>query len=407
MKARIFGLRRPRRSGRAVWAVYLAVIVGLLGAALVTPSAAAPGGASTVGDYVWFDYNLDGEHVGAGNASEAEYTAGIAGVVVELWRWDTTSATWVLDGTTTTDATGRYEFPATALATQYEVVIADSNFLPGGPLHGYIYTSASTYPQPFGMPDVLVYDYRDADFGFAQSPLQVSKALVNTSPYTVVGDMVTFRITVTNSSTALTLDPVPLDDFYSPACLTYVTASVLPTSVNTATGWLHWDNVGPLAPGQSVVIDVQFTAANTQEMAWKEGGWQDYAPKGIPDFDQRQTGWDAPAGSGTGWYQCGPVAAANSLWWFDSKWSRRSRRRSSTTTTPWCSRMSPRMAGTTMTCPQRRAARGGFEHAQHGYDCGRGHDRYRRRSASRSSSPMQGWPRITPSPHSRTRLSPG
>ncbi len=322
MNARIFGLRRLRRSGRAVWAVYLAVIVGLLGAALVTPSAAAPaapGGASTVGDYVWFDTNLDSEHTGAANASEAQYTAGIAGVVVELWRWDAASATWVLDGTTTTDATGWYQFPATALATQYEVIIAESNFLPGGPLYGYIYTSAGTYPQPFTMPNVLIYDYKTADFGFARSPLQVSKALLNSMPYATVGDTVTFRITVTNSSTAVTLDPAPLDDFYSPACLTYVTASILPTSVNTATGWLHRDNVGPLTPGQTVVIDVQFTAANSQAMAWKEGGWQDYAPKGIPDFDQRQAGWDAPAGSGTGWYQCGPVAAANSLWWFDSK----------------------------------------------------------------------------------------
>jgi uncharacterized repeat protein (TIGR01451 family) len=322
MKTRKSGLRRPRRSRQAVWAVYLAVIVGLLGAALVTPSAAAPaapGGASTVGDYVWLDYNFDGNHTGAGNASEAEYTAGIpgAGVTLELWRWNGTA--WVLDGTTTTNAVGFYQFPATAQATQYEVRLAESNFLPGGPLDGYIYTSGAVYSPVFTMPNVLIYDYKNADFGFARSPLQVSKALLNSSPYTVVGDTITFRITVTNSSTTVTLNPVPLDDFYSPACLTYVTASVAPTTVDAMLGQLHWDNVGPLGPGQSVIIDVQFTAANSQAMAWKEGGWQDYAPKGIPDFDQRQVGWDAPAGSGAGWYQCGPVAAANSLWWFDSK----------------------------------------------------------------------------------------
>ena len=54
-------------------------------------------------------------------------------------------------------------------------------------------------------------------------------------------------------------------------------------------------------------------------MYWKEGGWQDYAPKGMPDFDQRQLGWDYPTGTGAGWFKSGPVAAANSLWWFDSK----------------------------------------------------------------------------------------
>lgn len=51
---------------------------------------------------------------------------------------------------------------------------------------------------------------------------------------------------------------------------------------------------------------------------WKDGGWTDYAPSGVPDFDQKQPGWDKPPGS-LNWTFCGPVAAANSLWWFDSK----------------------------------------------------------------------------------------
>ena len=48
---------------------------------------------------------------------------------------------------------------------------------------------------------------------------------------------------------------------------------------------------------------------------WKDGGWTDYAPSGVPDFDQKQDAWTDP----DGWTHCGPVAAANSLWWFDSK----------------------------------------------------------------------------------------
>jgi uncharacterized repeat protein (TIGR01451 family) len=51
---------------------------------------------------------------------------------------------------------------------------------------------------------------------------------------------------------------------------------------------------------------------------FKAGGWVDYAPSGVPDFDQKQPPWDNPQGSSQ-WTFCGPVAAANSLWWFDSK----------------------------------------------------------------------------------------
>lgn len=43
----------------------------------------------------------------------------------------------------------------------------------------------------------------------------------------------------------------------------------------------------------------------------------DYAPSGVPDFDQKQ---NQPAWSdGINPTHCGPVAMANGLWWFDSK----------------------------------------------------------------------------------------
>jgi uncharacterized repeat protein (TIGR01451 family) len=45
--------------------------------------------------------------------------------------------------------------------------------------------------------------------------------------------------------------------------------------------------------------------------------YPDYAPSGVPDFDQKQDGWFHLL-SGQ-WSYCGPVAVANSLWWFDSK----------------------------------------------------------------------------------------
>ncbi len=49
---------------------------------------------------------------------------------------------------------------------------------------------------------------------------------------------------------------------------------------------------------------------------WKDGGWTDYAPSGVPDIDQKQAPWWKASGP---WSHSGPVAAANSLWWFDSK----------------------------------------------------------------------------------------
>jgi len=45
----------------------------------------------------------------------------------------------------------------------------------------------------------------------------------------------------------------------------------------------------------------------------------DYVPSGMPDFDQKQWGtynWMYHDGT---WSHCGPVAAANSLWWLDSE----------------------------------------------------------------------------------------
>lgn len=51
---------------------------------------------------------------------------------------------------------------------------------------------------------------------------------------------------------------------------------------------------------------------------WKPGGFIDYALSGMPDFDQKQNGWSLTAAAPT-WSYCGPVAMANSMWWFDSE----------------------------------------------------------------------------------------
>lgn len=45
--------------------------------------------------------------------------------------------------------------------------------------------------------------------------------------------------------------------------------------------------------------------------------YEDYAPYGMPDFDQKQNSWyDLQT---LKWTHCGPTALANCFWWFDSK----------------------------------------------------------------------------------------
>ncbi|MDH5770902.1 MAG: hypothetical protein OEZ25_06415, partial [Candidatus Bathyarchaeota archaeon] len=56
------------------------------------------------------------------------------------------------------------------------------------------------------------------------------------------------------------------------------------------------------------------------EFYWKPA-YPDYAPSGVPDFDQRQDNWgkiDQQSGAWK-WTWCGPTAVANSLWWMDSR----------------------------------------------------------------------------------------
>ena len=52
----------------------------------------------------------------------------------------------------------------------------------------------------------------------------------------------------------------------------------------------------------------------SSDLCWKSGGYPDYAPNGVPDFDQKVY---APEGEGL--TADGPATAANSLWWYDSK----------------------------------------------------------------------------------------
>jgi len=153
--------------------------------------------------------------------------------------------------------------------------------------------------------------------------VEVSKTLVSPpGGIAVISNTITFTIRISNTGgTAIT--KMPLYDYYCPACLEFTSWSITPTDVDHHLGVLHWADLlagqSPLLPGHTMVVTVDFHTVLSNTMYWKESGWLDYAPKGMPDFDQKQDAWDNPPGSGKGWYYCGPVAVANSLWWFDSK----------------------------------------------------------------------------------------
>ena len=298
---------------------------------LLVTGLAAPAGTSTIGDYVWFDQNVDGEWIG--EAGETQYTGGVNGVLVKLYRDANQDGipdpSEQISFTVTGDApdpgvqTGWYKFTFDKTANQYLVQIDPSNFAPGGPLEGYVHTSIGVYGTYQNVIVVTsaetIINRSNVDFGYAKSGAQITKTLMTPeSGSATVNDTVIYSITITNSG-QLDLITVPLYDYYGPACLAYLDASIPPSSVDGALGVIRWNDVGPLAAGASTEVTVSFKAQKSNEMYWKEGGWPDYAPKGMPDFSQKQDKWDNPPGSGQKWYACGPVATANSLWWFDSK----------------------------------------------------------------------------------------
>jgi len=96
------------------------------------------------------------------------------------------------------------------------------------------------------------------------SLLVVKKELIEPAGEATVGDTVRFRVTVTNP-TGMTFETVPLDDAFDNPCLRFLAATLPSNSVSAAgsTTFLHWDNIGPLGPGASVVIELTFTAIGT------------------------------------------------------------------------------------------------------------------------------------------------
>ena len=136
----------------------------------------APSSAA-IGDQVWEDLNADGVF----DAGEP----GIKNVTVDLYQAGTRLAT------TSTDASGKYDFTALA-AGNYQVVVSDTT----GALDGFILTGGA---EPLDVNLETGEIFNDADFGYAAAAIEVVKignrrALLGSS-----GEVI-YTITTRNSS---------------------------------------------------------------------------------------------------------------------------------------------------------------------------------------------------------------
>ncbi len=91
--------------------------------------------------------------------------------------------------------------------------------------------------------------------------ISVNKTLVTPADgQAVVGEAIQYTVQVTNTGNT-TLSTVALTDLYPAADLTFISASVTPTT--SGGGSVTWSNVGPLTQGQSTTITLNFTALST------------------------------------------------------------------------------------------------------------------------------------------------
>lgn len=68
-------------------------------------------------------------------------------------------------------------------------------------------------------------------------------------------------------------------------------------------------------------LDLSFViTGGTDTCTYYKASYPDYSPKSMPDFDQKQDNWIDMTQPGNKWTHCGPVALANCLWWYDSKY---------------------------------------------------------------------------------------
>jgi hypothetical protein len=86
----------------------------------------------------------------------------------------------------------------------------------------------------------------------------------------------------------------------------------------------NFDKINSFAQTKKL-SDTKYLLSNKNELTMEENDWfyyaplDNYAPSGMPDFDQKQNNWKDPVYNG--WTFCGTVSVANIFWYIDSIYS--------------------------------------------------------------------------------------
>jgi hypothetical protein len=91
------------------------------------------------------------------------------------------------------------------------------------------------------------------------------------------------------------------------------------TGTNIPTEFISYTQAAPAGTSFITAVEYAVMICSRQEHWWWKASFPDYAPSGMPDFDQKQDHWLNPITSQMSF--SGPVAVANSFWWLDSKFN--------------------------------------------------------------------------------------
>ncbi len=211
-------------------AVGLSVLMLFLlhGGAGLHIASATPLGSGAIGDYVWYDKNVDGEFGSPGDP-EYEYGGyGIDGVTVTVyvsdpvqgWQFFTRTVTGDNPGTPDTEH-GWYNAQVDG-DKLYRVEIGSENFQPGAPLEGLRQTNSSNVENP------TIVDFRGQlaptdftiDFGYVRPGIELVKLANDAADgdidYIYAGNTVTYTYLFTNTGDTRLTNLVITDDMGTP-----------------------------------------------------------------------------------------------------------------------------------------------------------------------------------------------
>ncbi|MEM7132887.1 MAG: SdrD B-like domain-containing protein [Chloroflexota bacterium] len=262
----------------------------------------------TLGDIIWHDINNNGTQ----DANEP----GIDGVVVNLYEVTGGGTNFVMSATTTTTNTvsGFYQFNVDA-NTNYQVEVDASNFIPGGPLDGFVI--ANNQPNISGttvatQTELNVTTNVDTlDFGYyCRFDLALDKKLALGQSATIQpGDDVRFTLTLYNQGVVTATNIIIAD--YIPAGFTlndgnWNGGTVGPDGVSgTVTQTVNATLTPSGTVGSATSIDIVLTAGatlsgtytNTAEIADFDSSVKDGSGGNLPDADSDP---DSTDGNGVG-----------------------------------------------------------------------------------------------------------